>query len=113
LNRIDVKFDDEDKVLMLLNSLLASPTYKNLVASLIWGKETLILEEIKSALLSFNPRKKDSDKNSQGKGQVVKSNQERERNKSQNKSKNNKARYKSRKKKDIQCYKCGKTRHIK
>ena len=42
LKRIDVKFEDEDKALMLLNSLPASSTYDNLVTTLIWGKKLLI-----------------------------------------------------------------------
>ncbi|KAJ9685779.1 hypothetical protein PVL29_017721 [Vitis rotundifolia] len=52
--RIDVKFEDEDKTLMLLNSRPASFTYENLVTTLMWGKETLDLEEIMSILLRFN-----------------------------------------------------------
>jgi len=44
---------------------------------------------------------------------MVRSNQERERNKSQNRLSSNKTRSKSRKRKDIQCYKCWKNRHIK
>ena len=44
LNRVDVKFEEEDMTLILLNSL--SESYDNLVASLVWGKETLELEEI-------------------------------------------------------------------
>jgi hypothetical protein len=58
---------------------------------LLWRKETLILEEITSALLRFNPRKKVGDKNSQVEGLVVRSNQECGRNKYWNESKNNKA----------------------
>ena len=54
LKRIDVKFEDEDKALMLLNSLPASSMYENLVTTLMWGKETLDLEEITSVLLGFN-----------------------------------------------------------
>ena len=38
LKRIDVKFEDEDKALMLLNSLPASSMYENLVTTLMWGK---------------------------------------------------------------------------
>ncbi|RVW71367.1 Retrovirus-related Pol polyprotein from transposon TNT 1-94 [Vitis vinifera] len=59
LKQIDVKFEDEDKALMLLNSLPASSTYENL-------------------------RKKANDESSQGEGLVAKSNQERGRNKSVN-----------------------------
>ena len=50
LKQIDVKFEDEDKALMLLNSLPISSTYENLVTTLMWGKETLDLEEITSVL---------------------------------------------------------------
>jgi hypothetical protein len=46
LKRVDVKFEDEDKALMLLNSLPTSSTYENLVTTLTWGKETLDLEDI-------------------------------------------------------------------
>ena len=76
LKQVDMNFDDEDIMLMLLNSLPTSLMYENLVTIQMWGKETLILEEITSALLSFNPRKKASDENSQGEGLVVRSNQE-------------------------------------
>lgn len=38
LKRVDVKFKDEEKALMLLNSLPASITYENLVTTLTWGK---------------------------------------------------------------------------
>jgi hypothetical protein len=49
-----VKFEDEDKVLMLLNSLPTSSTYENLVTNLTWGKETLELEDVTGALLAFH-----------------------------------------------------------
>ena len=45
------------------------------------GEETLDLEEITSALLGFNQRKKANDESSHGEGLVAKSNQERGRNK--------------------------------
>jgi hypothetical protein len=38
LKKVDVKFEDEHKALMLLNSLSTSPTYENLVTTLTWGK---------------------------------------------------------------------------
>ena len=49
---------------MLLNSLPASSTYENLVTTLMWGKETLDLEEITSVLLGFNQMKKANDESS-------------------------------------------------
>ena len=51
LNRVDVKFEEEDMALILFNSLLES--YDNLITTLLWGKETLELEEITCALLSL------------------------------------------------------------
>ena len=108
-----MKFEEEDKALMLLNSLLVSSTYENLVTTLMWGKETLDLEEITSALLGLNQRKKANDESSQGEGLMAKRNQERERNKFRSELSNNKSRSKSRKRKDIQCYKCWKKKHMK
>jgi hypothetical protein len=72
----------------------------------MWGEETLISKDITSALLSFNMRKKVGDENSLGKRLVVRSNQECGKNKFRNELRNNKALSKSRKRKDIQCYKC-------
>jgi hypothetical protein len=64
LKRVDVKFEDKDKALMLLNSLPTSSTYENLVTTLIWGKETLELEDVTGALLAFHQREKNIDENS-------------------------------------------------
>ena len=74
LMHVEVTLEDEDKALMLLNSLSASPMYENLVTTLIWGKETLDLEEITSALLGFYMRKKASDEGTQGERLVVRGN---------------------------------------
>ena len=57
--------------------------------------------------------KKANDESSQGERLMVKSNQERGRNKFRSESSNNKSRSKSKKRKDIQCYKCGKKGHMK
>jgi len=103
LKWIDVKFNNEDEALMLLNSLPFSLTYENLVTTLIWEKETLLLKKIISVLLSFNLRKKTSDENSQGEGIIIRSNQKCKRNKSRNELRNNEACSKTKKRKDIQC----------
>jgi hypothetical protein len=113
LKKVDVKFEDEDKALMLLNSLPTSSTYKNLVTILTWGKETLELEDVIGALLAFHQRKKNINKNSQGEGLIVKGNYERGRSSNNGDSKGNISRSKSRRRKDINCYKCGKKGHIK
>ena len=44
LKRVDVKFEDEDKALMLLNSLPTSSIYENLVTNLAWGKDLGVRE---------------------------------------------------------------------
>jgi len=75
--------------------------YENLVTTLMRQKETLQLEDIISALLGFNLRKKVSTENSHSEGLVKKSNQEHGRNKSRSESRNNKAQSKSKKRKDI------------
>ena len=111
LNLIDVKFERGRRCTVLLNSLPKS--YDNLVTNLMWMKETLELEEITVALLSFNQRKKADDGSSQGEGPMAKGNQESGRNKSRSESSRNKSRSKSRRRKDIQCYKCRKKGHIK
>ena len=53
---VDVKIDEEDKVLILLSSLLES--YNHIVTNMLYDKETLILEEVTSTLLSNVIRKK-------------------------------------------------------
>jgi len=47
---VDVKIDEEDKVLILFSALLES--YDHIVINMLYGKETLILEEVMLTLLS-------------------------------------------------------------
>uniref|UniRef100_A0A2N9I9J1 Integrase catalytic domain-containing protein n=1 Tax=Fagus sylvatica TaxID=28930 RepID=A0A2N9I9J1_FAGSY len=68
--RIDIKFEDEDKAMMLLTSLPAS--YEHLVTTLLYGKETLELEEVSGALLDHYQRKHKDSAESSGEGLVVK-----------------------------------------
>jgi hypothetical protein len=102
-----------EKVLMLLNSLPTSSTYENLVTTLTWGKETLELEDVTGALLAFHQRKKNIDENSQGERLVVKGNYKHGRSNNRGDSKGKNFRSKSRRRKDINCYKCGKKWHMK
>jgi hypothetical protein len=102
-----------EKVLMLLNSLPTSSTYENLVTTMTWGKETLELEDVTGALLAFHQRKKNIDENSQGEGLVVKGNYKHGRSNNRGDSKGKNFRSKSRRRKDINCYKCGKKWHMK
>ena len=68
LSNFGLNLEEEDKAILLLVSL---PTFFNhLVTMLMYGKETLELEEVTSALLSHSKMKQDSD-DSQGDGLVV------------------------------------------
>ena len=110
LLRIDIKFDDENKAMMLLSSLSAS--YEHLVITLLWGKENLEFEEISGVLLDHYQRKQNSGESS-GEGLMVKGNQDRGRKKDRNHSS---ARGHSRSKsksKTVKCYKCQKKGYIK
>uniref|UniRef100_A0A2N9GD91 Uncharacterized protein n=1 Tax=Fagus sylvatica TaxID=28930 RepID=A0A2N9GD91_FAGSY len=107
--RIDIKFEDEDKAMMLLTSLPAS--YEHLVMTLLYGKETLELEEVSGALLDHYQRKLKDSAESSGEGLVVKGYQDRGRKKDKD-DKSARGRSKS-KSKAVKCYKCQKKGHIK
>ena len=108
-----MKFEDEDKALMLLNSLPTSCTYENLVSTLTCGKESLELEDVTVTLLTFYQRKKNVDENSQGEGLAVNGNYECGRSNNMGESKSKISRSKSRTRKNINCYKCEKKGHMK
>jgi len=113
LNRVDVKLEDEDKALMLLNSLPTYTTYDNLVTTPTWGKESLELEDVIGVLLAFHQRKKVSDDSFQAEWLIVKGNQERGRSSNKGGSNGKNSRSKSRKRKEVNCYKCRKKGFIK
>jgi hypothetical protein len=98
---------------MLLNSLPTYSMYENLVTTLTWEKKTLELDDITKALLAFHQRKKNIDENFLGEGLVVKGNYEHGRSSNNGDSKGKNCRSKSRRRKNINCYKCGKKGHIK
>jgi len=98
---------------MMLNSLPTSTMYENLVTTLTWGKESLELEDVTGALLTFHQRNKVCDEISQGEGLIVKGNQERGRSSNKGGSNARNSRSKSRKRKDVNCYKCRKKGHMK
>jgi len=53
---VDVKINEEDKALILLSSL--SQLYDHFITIMLYGKKTLILEEVTSTLLSNENRKR-------------------------------------------------------
>uniref|UniRef100_A0A2N9GEX0 Integrase catalytic domain-containing protein n=1 Tax=Fagus sylvatica TaxID=28930 RepID=A0A2N9GEX0_FAGSY len=107
--RIDIKFEDEDKAMMLLTSLPAS--YEHLVTTLLYGKETLELEEVSGALLDHYQRKHKDSAESSGERLVVKGYQDRGRKKDKD-DKSARGRSKS-KSKAVKCFKCQKKGHMK
>ena len=52
---VNVKTDEKDNVLILLNSF--SQSYNHIITTILYGKETLILDEVTSTLLSNGIRK--------------------------------------------------------
>ena len=66
---LDVKINKKDKALMLLNSL--SELYDYIVTIMLYGKKTIILEEVMSTLLSNDIRKKPNQIEYKGSGLVV------------------------------------------
>jgi hypothetical protein len=107
--RIDIKFEDEDKAMMLLTSLPTS--YEHLVTTLLYGKETLELEEVSGALLDHYQWKHKDSAESSGEGLVVTGYQDRGRKKDKDdKSARGISKSKS---KTVKCFKCQKKGHMK
>ena len=65
-----MNYEDEDKALLLLVSFPTS--FDHLVTTLMYGKETIVLEEVTSAILSHIKMKQDGD-GFQADGLIVKS----------------------------------------
>ena len=59
LSSFGVNYEDEDKALLLFAMLPTS--FDHLVTTLMYGKETIVLEEVTSALLSHMKMKQDGD----------------------------------------------------
>ena len=113
LLRIEVVFDEEDQALMLLSSLPGS--METLVTTLLWGKETLELEEVTAALLAYNQRRQQTEGVYPGEGLVVKGGDrgrgtERGRSVGPGKSRGTE---KSGEQEGLRCYRCHETGHFK
>lgn len=94
---------------MLLSSL--SGSLDNLVTTLLWGKETLELEEVTSALMAYNQCRLQT-VSIQGEGLVVKGYKERGRKMERGKSVE-RGRSKSKGDFELKCYRCHEPGHFK
>ena len=109
LSSFGVHYKDEDKALLLLALL---PThFDHLVTTLMYGKETVVLDEVTSAFLSHVKMKQDGN-GSQADGIVVKSELS-NRGRSESRFNGNRSQSISRAKKDVKCFYCHKKGHYK
>ena len=109
LSSFGVHYKDEDKALLLLALL---PThFDHLVTTLMYGKETVVLDEVTSAFLSHVKMKQDGD-SSQADELVVKSELS-NRGRSELRSNGNRSQSRSCVKKDVECFYCHKKWHYK
>ena len=107
LQAVDVKIDEEDQALILLCSLPSS--YENFVDTMLYGRETIYVADVKDALQSKELKKKVSESYEGGSesGLVV----SRGRNKERDGGKKVKSRSKS-KSKGPRCFHCKEQGHI-
>ncbi|KAH9655442.1 hypothetical protein KPL70_022326 [Citrus sinensis] len=103
LETIDAALEDEDKVLLLISSLPKS--YEHFIDALMYGRQTLSLDEVKSALSTKELQgKQESLGNGSGEGLTVKAKPEWKK-KKQGKNKE--------KQKNLRCFLCHKEGHFK
>ena len=103
LETIDAALEDEDKALLLISSLPKS--YEHFIDALMYGRQTLSLDEVKSALSTKKLQgKQESLGNSSGEGLTVKAKPEWKK-KKQGKNKE--------KQKNLRCFLCHKEGHFK
>ena len=103
-----MKMEKEDKFLLLL--YLLSSSYDLLVTTLLYGKETLMYEDIVSVLRSNEQRKKMTGKEVPQEGLTVGERIERGKEGSKHRGR---SKSRSRGKKEFRCYKCNEVGHLK
>ena len=109
LSRFAVNYEDEDKALILLASL---PThFDHLVTTLMYWKQSIVLDKVTTALLSHAKMKLD-DNGSQANGLIVTS-ESSYWCRNESKSNGNRSQSRSHTKKDVECFYCHKKGHNK
>jgi hypothetical protein len=112
LKNIDVKVDDEDQALILLCSL--PDLFDNFVNSMLYGRDTISLADVKSALNSMELRTRLNGKGSDNQAEsVLVCSRLKNRSSSRGRSSERDLGGKSKTKKNIQCYYCKKYGHYK
>ena len=112
LLRLDVKFNDEDRSLLLSNSL--SHSYEHFVTTLLYGKDRLNFEDVTQDIISNAARRKPNKGNSHAEGLLVKEgSHNRGRSNDRGLSGRNNSTSKTRSRKDSDCFYCRKKRHWK
>ena len=108
LARVDVKIEEEDQALLLLTSLPDS--YDHIVTTILYGKDTVKMEEVEATLLSNEKRRKAEDSQES----VCVTEGQNQRGRKTVKGSSSHSRSKSRGSgKGVQCYKCKEWGHIK
>lgn len=106
LQNVGVKIDEEDQGLILLRSLPKS--YDNLLTTLLYGRDTIRMEDIKASLISTELRKRVLDDYNDISGSSL---SVRGRNQNQYQHNQGRSRSKSRNRK-IKCYHCQREGHL-
>lgn len=110
LHYVGVEIEEEDQAIILLSSL--SKVYEHIVDTMLYGKETLTMTEVKSVLNSKElPKKNEATSSGNDEGSNVRGRHEKKEN---NKKWRGKSKSKSRQpnKDTRKCYKCKKECHI-
>ncbi|KAH9804147.1 hypothetical protein KPL71_002018 [Citrus sinensis] len=108
LENVNVNLEDEDKALILLSSLPDS--YEHFVDTLLYGRQTLTLKDVKNALESKELKKR-ADGKDQGLGEGLMAKSKPEKKKNHDKKSNNQKDKADKKKKKRKCYFCQKEGH--
>ncbi|GFZ09851.1 PAM68-like protein [Actinidia rufa] len=109
LRKVDVKIDEEDKALLLLTSLPDS--YDTLVTTLLYGKDTVSLEQVKSSLVFHCTQKRSSFEDGESAALAVQSGNRGK--KSDGRSGWSNGSSSSSRGKGVQCYYCKEFGHVK
>uniref|UniRef100_A0A803Q6S7 CCHC-type domain-containing protein n=1 Tax=Cannabis sativa TaxID=3483 RepID=A0A803Q6S7_CANSA len=108
LENIGIKIEDEDQAIIVLNSL-PSEQYEHFVDTMMYGKSSLTLEEVVTALMSKEiKRKSENSEENAGDGLLVRGKFQKKGNKAQGSPSKGKGNSKTKRR----CYVCNKPTHL-